>query len=130
MGEATECRLHWECFCQAVRAAHPEWAPFLLGPVAGHGTYRPDDVRYFLEIPSTHPTIQDPLIVEVSSPGGPIDIYWFRFFEHVFAGKEPVQSQFQRVIQKIEDWLDPTRPFLYDADSDTHFVPFRRGPVS
>lgn len=109
---------HWERFRAEALAIHPEWAPFFLGVLGGHGIYGEDDRRFFLEIPSEHPTIEDPLTVEISDPEavGSIDVYWGDYFEHVFMPRgmpteEAVRERFARVIHTVEEWMDESKVF-------------------
>lgn len=84
----------------------------------GPGVYEQADLRFILEIPSEHPTIREPLTVEIPDPepGGPIDVYWGGYFEHVFLSQtmpteQAVPDQFARVIQTVEEWMDEAKVF-------------------
>lgn len=126
IGKGTDPVPYWERFRTEALTVHPEWAPFFVGALSGPGIYGEGDRRFFLEIPSQHPTIRDPLTVEIADaePGGSIDLYWGEYFEHVFTRKdipaeEALLEQFSRAFRAVEEWMDESRVFSvsYEASS-------------
>ena len=99
---------YWEEFTQIVLARHPEWESFVRGAVAGRAPYGLDDERFFIEVPSVHPTRLEPLVIEVADrePGGPIDTYWGEYFEHNFCWpRGDYHTQIDNVIRRVESWI-------------------------
>lgn len=121
----------WIEFADRLIAAHPEWEPSILGPIAGHRRYPPDDVRFFVEIPSEHPTIREPLTIEAADPdaGGPIDTYWNGYFDPNPCGSERSRwpEQIDAVVRRIERWTSDDWIFrLYTEPRRGRRV---RGPI-
>ena len=112
---------YWESFKRFVVAVHPEWEAFFTGEVAGHYPYAENESRFFFELPSEHPTMTAPLIVEIADrePPGPIDVYWGRYFEHVFNFRRPVEDQFAQVMRMVEEWTDDSWVFAFGFDGAT-----------
>ena len=79
---------YWIEIADLILAAHPEWAPFIVGPQVRRGME-----MFFVEIPSVHPTIRDPLVIEVSDPvpRGMIDTYWNGYFAHSPRSKDTTE---------------------------------------
>ena len=105
---------YWIEFADLLLAVHSEWEPFILGPLDGHGIYELGDMRFFVEIPSEHPTIREPLTIEVADQvsGVPIDIYWNGYFEHNFKGRSSVADHVARVVQRVEEWTSDRWVFV------------------
>lgn len=94
----------WRAFGEALVAARPDWEPFVLGAVAAyHPGYGGDDVRFVVEIPSRHPTIDSPLVAEIADREyqGHIDVYWGEFFEHVIGRGIAQEAHFARAIDVL-----------------------------
>ena len=112
---------YWITFADLLVAAHPEWEPFILGPLDGHGIYDVGDERFFIEIPSVHPTILEPLTVEMADrkSGGLIDTYWNGTFEHNFCGsdKSRWREQIASVVEQVESWTSDEWTFRQFIES-------------
>ena len=121
----------WRAFGEAVVAARPKWEPFVLGAVSAYDPrYGEDDVRFIVEIPSGHPTIAAPLVVEIADPEdqGHIDVYWGEFFEHVGSILSR-DEHFAQAIDLIVGLVDERWLFLQRRDEEGRRTHRERLPV-
>ena len=108
---------YWEAFRAFILIRHPEWSSRFS--VARD---RPDEEpRFRLSIPSEHPTITAPLVVEIADRehGGSIDLYWGESFDHTFRNGMPMGAHFERVLAKVGAWMDDRWVFVLAYDLAT-----------
>jgi len=113
---------YWEELTERVLTKHPEWTSFVRGAIDGRSPYADGDVRFYIDIPSVHPVLREPLVIEVADrePGGPIDTYWGRYFEHNFCWpRGDYLAQIDSVIRRVEDWISDDWVFRLSCDLAT-----------
>jgi len=107
---------YWIEIADLILAAHPEWESFIVGPQERRGME-----MFFVEIPSVHPSIREPLVIEVSDPvpRGMIDTYWNGYFEHDPRWKDTTEQHIAKVVERVESWTSDEFVFSQSYDRET-----------